>query len=186
MVINGKPSLACDVRISALTKCKEIRIEPLRKFPIVADLIVDRSILFENLKALKLWFEQSTGTEGQIDSTGSVKDVYCYGCLEVCPNFYVGGEFFGMSAFVPISRILTNLPESQKKELCQEFTKNICMRVVGNRLLVGISVLLESTLKNYLSIRMQLQSGKGFSENEGNQRALLDGIIFPWCCQLSV
>lgn len=124
MVINGKPSLACDVRISALMKCNEIKIEPLRKFPIVADLIVDRSILFENLKALKLWFDEITDTEGEIAYEAS-RCLQCGCCLEVCPNFYAGGEFFGMSAFVPISRILTNLPESQKKEICYDYKKHL-------------------------------------------------------------
>ena len=43
MIINGRPSLACDTFIKDLNS-KELVLEPLSKFPVVADLIVDRSI----------------------------------------------------------------------------------------------------------------------------------------------
>src|SRR5882672_11490894 len=48
MLINGKAKMAC----SALVDHSEqpITVEPLSKFPIVRDLAVDRSVLFENLK----------------------------------------------------------------------------------------------------------------------------------------
>ena len=51
MVINGRPQLACAARLIDFSR-QEIMIEPLRKFPVVCDLVVDRSILFENLKTL--------------------------------------------------------------------------------------------------------------------------------------
>ena len=43
MVINGRPGLACDARLSEYGET--IRLEPLRKFPRVEDLMVDRSVL---------------------------------------------------------------------------------------------------------------------------------------------
>ena len=45
MVINGRPRLACDAALKEFVKKGQVRLEPLRKFPVVADLIVDRSIL---------------------------------------------------------------------------------------------------------------------------------------------
>jgi hypothetical protein len=38
-------------------KGKVIVLEPLSKFPVVKDLIVDRSVVFENLKKINLWLE---------------------------------------------------------------------------------------------------------------------------------
>jgi len=32
-----------------------VRLEPLSKFPVIRDLAVDRSVLFENLKRVKAW-----------------------------------------------------------------------------------------------------------------------------------
>ena len=34
---------------------KTITLAPLSKFPVVRDLAVDRSVLFQNLKAVKAW-----------------------------------------------------------------------------------------------------------------------------------
>ena len=53
MVINGKPGLACDANLSDLGTV--IRLEPLRKFPPIEDLMVDRSILFRNLEEIGAW-----------------------------------------------------------------------------------------------------------------------------------
>ena len=41
MRINGVPRLACDTKIGDL-KSKTVTLEPLKKFPVVRDLIVDR------------------------------------------------------------------------------------------------------------------------------------------------
>src|SRR6476646_894940 len=47
MLINGKARMACSALVDSL--------EPLSKFPLVRDLAVDRSVLFENLKRVKAW-----------------------------------------------------------------------------------------------------------------------------------
>src|SRR5215831_3948438 len=48
MVINGKARMACSALVDKFEQ--PLRIEPLSKFPLVRDLSVDRSVLFENLK----------------------------------------------------------------------------------------------------------------------------------------
>src|SRR5580704_19546745 len=53
MRINGKARMACSALVDNLEQ--PIRVEPLSKFPLVRDLQVDRSVLFENLKAVKAW-----------------------------------------------------------------------------------------------------------------------------------
>ena len=53
MVINGRVRQSCSALVDQLDQ--PIRLEPFSKFPIVRDLAVDRSVLFENLKAVKAW-----------------------------------------------------------------------------------------------------------------------------------
>lgn len=53
MRINGKAALACSALVDKLEH--PIRLEPLSRFPVVRDLMVDRSVLFENLKLVKAW-----------------------------------------------------------------------------------------------------------------------------------
>ena len=53
MLINGKARMACSALVDNLEQ--PIRVEPLSKFPLVRDLQVDRSVLFENLMRVKAW-----------------------------------------------------------------------------------------------------------------------------------
>ena len=53
MRINGRARMACSSLVDNLEQ--PIKVEPLSKFPLVRDLQVDRSVLFENLKAVKAW-----------------------------------------------------------------------------------------------------------------------------------
>ncbi len=45
--------MACSALVDKLEQ--PIRLEPFSKFPVIRDLAVDRSVLFENLKAVKAW-----------------------------------------------------------------------------------------------------------------------------------
>ena len=53
MIINGKARMACSALLDHLDK--PIKLEPFSKFPVVRDLAVDRSVIFENLKKVKAW-----------------------------------------------------------------------------------------------------------------------------------
>jgi len=53
MRINGKAAMACSSLVDKIEH--PIRLEPLSRFPIIRDLAVDRSVLFENLKRVKAW-----------------------------------------------------------------------------------------------------------------------------------
>lgn len=96
MVINGVPALAC-ATFADQFKGDTLVLEPLSKFPVVADLIVDRSIIYRQLIQAKAYLEQiATSDAKQQDHQYSVaKCLKCGLCLEVCPNYRAGGEFFG-------------------------------------------------------------------------------------------
>ena len=96
MVINGVPALACNTFVDEVTK-KELVLEPLSKFPVVADLMVDRSIIYENLNNAKAYIEsRSANSQQDHDHQYSVaKCLKCGLCLEVCPNYHAGGTFYG-------------------------------------------------------------------------------------------
>lgn len=121
MVINGRPQLAC---AALLCECGEnISVEPLRKFPVVCDLIVDRSILFENLKTMRLWLSEDADISEEYAALAyeSSECLQCGCCLEICPNFYAGGRFFGMSA-VPITmRLLCESDKKAHKEIAKQY-----------------------------------------------------------------
>jgi succinate dehydrogenase / fumarate reductase iron-sulfur subunit len=96
MVINGIPALACEAFVRDL-KGKEITIRPLRKFPVIHDLVTDRSSIHENLKKANIFigeWQQSEDTDHE-HQYAAAKCLKCGLCLEVCPNYVNGQTFYG-------------------------------------------------------------------------------------------
>ncbi len=106
MVINGRVRQSCSALIDRLEQ--PIRLEPMSKFPVVRDLMVDRSRMFENLKKVKAWVP----ADGYHD-LGPGDKIYekqqqiayklsecmtCGCCLEACPQFSSENDFLGAAA----------------------------------------------------------------------------------------
>jgi succinate dehydrogenase / fumarate reductase iron-sulfur subunit len=98
MLINGKAMMACSALVDKLLKDTDtITLAPLSKFPVVRDLSVDRSVLFENLKKVKAWVP----IDGTYDLGAAPRQqpqiqeqryplsncISCTICMEVCPQF---------------------------------------------------------------------------------------------------
>lgn len=96
MVINGVPALAC-ATFADEVKGEDLILEPLSKFPVVADLIVDRSIIYENLKHVKAYLESRAVSKkhDHKQQYSVAKCLKCGLCLEICPNYCPGEKFFG-------------------------------------------------------------------------------------------
>src|SRR6202008_582226 len=103
MVINGKARMACSALVDQLEQ--PIRVEPLTKFPVVRDLAVDRSVIFENLKAVKAWvpvdgtYDLGAGPRiaprEQEEASPLSNCISCTICMEVCPQFNESTGFVG-------------------------------------------------------------------------------------------
>lgn len=126
MLIQGRPRLACSTKLSEF-KEEMIDLAPLRKFPTVVDLIVDRSAMRDNLKDMKVWADEDMEIfEDSLEDTyDSARCLMCGCCLEVCPNFMVGDDFYGAAGMLASSRILWSVPDSQRKEASKEYKKHI-------------------------------------------------------------
>lgn len=126
MLINGKARMACSALVDKLmaeTKGGTITLAPLSKFPIVRDLAVDRSVLFENLKAVKAWVP----VDGSYDLGPGEKQfpqvqeeryplsncISCTICMEVCPQFNDSTNFVGAATIAQVK--LFNLDPSGKQ-----------------------------------------------------------------------
>ena len=96
MVINGSPALACETFVREC-KGKDIEIRPLRKFPVIHDLVVDRSSIHENLRNSNVYIGeyQPSGDGDHAHQYAAAKCLKCGLCLEVCPNYVNGQSFFG-------------------------------------------------------------------------------------------
>jgi succinate dehydrogenase iron-sulfur subunit len=103
MLINGYPRQACSALARDLPK--PIRLEPLQKFPIVRDLAVDRSIMFDSLKRTKCWIPidgtyplgegPRMAPEQQEKGYPLSRCISCGNCLEICPKVNEHSHFVG-------------------------------------------------------------------------------------------
>ena len=96
MVINETPALACETFLKDI-KGDNIELRPLRKFPVIHDLMVDRSIISENLKNADVYIgEYQPLSQKYYDlQYNAAKCLKCGLCLEVCPNYINGNTFYG-------------------------------------------------------------------------------------------
>jgi succinate dehydrogenase / fumarate reductase iron-sulfur subunit len=121
MIINGVPALAC-ATFADEVKGKELVLEPLSKFPVVADLIVDRSVIYENLIRANAYLESRAASDNK-DSKHQysvAKCLKCGLCLEVCPNYRPGGDFFG-AVLANESFLIASQSAEKKPRIIKEY-----------------------------------------------------------------
>ena len=109
MNINGRVRQACSALIDQLSpKGETITLEPMTKFPLIRDLVVDRQRMFNDMKRVRAWVE-TDGTydlgAGPRESAETQETRYplsrcmtCGCCLEACPQYGPGLEFVGAFA----------------------------------------------------------------------------------------
>ncbi|MBR1534127.1 MAG: 4Fe-4S dicluster domain-containing protein [Ruminococcus sp.] len=152
MRINGRPRLACDAKLGEF-KNGRILLEPLKKFPVIADLIVDRALMMENLKSICLWLNNEARHTRQGDEIAyeASRCLQCGCCLDVCPNFIPGEEFYSAAAFVPAARILTQLQKKEKTELLDQYVGKVyqeCGKSLSCRDICPAGIDIDSLLVN--------------------------------------
>lgn len=126
MLINGKPGLACAVYLSrAVQKDGTIRLAPLSKFPVVKDLVTDRSATFAMLEMMQVWLsrktEVETGQDRQLQYAAG-QCLACGCCLEVCPNYLAGDMFGGAAAMIQAYKVMEqNQDDAHKEEVKKQY-----------------------------------------------------------------
>lgn len=125
MRINGKPSLACDRRVRELGD--HVVLEPLKKFPVVEDLIVDRTAMSKNLKKMEVYLKDEAIVNEKRNelSYEASRCLQCGLCLEVCPNFMIDNGFTGMAGGIPASRIINESARKDLKDISKAYSRNV-------------------------------------------------------------
>ena len=124
MVINDVPALAC-ATFADEVKGDTLILEPLSKFPVIADLMVDRSIIYEQLIRAQAYLDQvAESDKRQREQQYSVaKCLKCGLCLEVCPNYYPTGEFFG-AVLANESYLVASQSAEEKPQIVKSYQKH--------------------------------------------------------------
>lgn len=127
MLVNGRPRQACTALIANLLKdgSDTVTLAPFTKFPLIRDLMVDRSQMFENLKRVRGWIDtDATGDRGPgpLYSQEVQKLRYslstcmtCGCCSEGCPNVNEKSSFIG-PAPISTARLMNSHPTGTMRE----------------------------------------------------------------------
>ena len=130
MVINGQARQACSTLIEKTGF--EVTVEPMRKFPVVRDLVVDRTFLFETLKRAKAWVPidgtHALGSGPRIFPEDQQKNYVlstcfsCGCCLDVCPQVNERSDFVGAMS---ISQVALFNAHPSGKSIAKERLKSL-------------------------------------------------------------
>ncbi|MFC4557263.1 succinate dehydrogenase iron-sulfur subunit [Virgibacillus kekensis] len=141
MLINDVPRQACSTLVDKIEQ--PIRLKPMRTFPVLRDLIIDRDSMFDSLKKVKAWIP--------IDGTYDIgpgprmaekerqwayelsKCFTCGVCLEACPNVNEKNEFRGPFVFSQV-RLKNAHPtgEMNREERIESFMDEGGLQGCGN------------------------------------------------------
>jgi succinate dehydrogenase / fumarate reductase iron-sulfur subunit len=120
MLISGRARPACSALAEQISEGDApITLEPLGKFPLVRDLIVDRRRMFDDLARVRA-FVPIDGTspigpgpaESRVSQETRLKLSNCIGCaccLEACPEYTAGNKFVG-AAVINQARLFNKHP----------------------------------------------------------------------------
>ncbi|HSB61045.1 MAG TPA: succinate dehydrogenase/fumarate reductase iron-sulfur subunit [Vicinamibacteria bacterium] len=114
MMVNGEPRLTCAAFLTDHLP-GPIRVEPLRFFPVIRDLVVDITGFLGKLKRVKPWIvreEEKPISEGEYRQTPDQLDAYkqfsmcinCMLCYSACPIYALEPGFIGPAAIALAQR----------------------------------------------------------------------------------
>jgi fumarate reductase iron-sulfur subunit len=114
MTVNGEPKLTCATFLADYAP-GPVRIEPLRNFPIMRDLVVDIGDFMRKLVKVKPWIVRQVEkplTDGEYLQTPDEMDEYkqysmcinCMLCYSACPVYGLDPKFLGPAAIALAQR----------------------------------------------------------------------------------
>ncbi len=124
MIINGTARQACSALVDNLEQ--PIRLAPLTKFPLIRDLVVDRRVMFANLRKVRAWIDidgtHDMGPGPKISQKVQEaayelsKCMTCGCCMEACPNVNSKSKFIGPAAIAQVDLVNSHPTGSLQKE----------------------------------------------------------------------
>ncbi len=123
MVINDKPGLACDTFIDC-DKNSVLTLEALKKFPVIEDLSVDRSVIFDNQKVAEIYLgDFHENSEESRYRYNAAKCLKCGLCLEICPGYKDGKTHFG-AVMLHDAYLQASASKDREKELAKAYKEH--------------------------------------------------------------
>jgi fumarate reductase iron-sulfur subunit len=126
MMVNGEPKLTCATFLTDYAP-GPVRVEPLKNFPVMRDLIVEITDFLEKLSKVKPWLirkKEKAPSEGEYLQTPEQLDTYkqfsmcinCLLCYAACPVYGLDPLFAGPAALALAQRYNMDSRDEGKSE----------------------------------------------------------------------
>lgn len=124
-VVNGKPVLMCQTFVKNISS--PIKVEPLKNFPIIKDLVVDIDDPFEKMRMVMPYIpqmEKSEFKDGEYKQTPKQRKAFantsqcikCMLCYSACPVYGLNKDFIGPAAGALADRYNTDSRDKSRSE----------------------------------------------------------------------
>ena len=115
MMVDGEPALTCATRLERPGRGRVLRVEPLRGFPVIRDLVIDLGDFLAKLRRVRPWIvraEERSVADGEYLQTPGELDEYkqysmcinCMLCYAACPIYELEPAFLGPAAIALAQR----------------------------------------------------------------------------------
>ena len=115
MMVNGEPKLTCATFLSSYAAEGRVRVQPLRYFPVIRDLVVALEDFMSKLQSVKPWLirrDEQPIAQGEYLQTPEQLDLYkqfsmcinCVLCYAACPVVGLDPTFIGPAAIALAQR----------------------------------------------------------------------------------
>ena len=126
MMVNGEPKLTCATFLTSYAP-GPVRVEPLRYFPVVRDLVIEMTDFMVKLRNVKPWIvrqEEKPLSEGEYLQTPQQLEAYkqfsmcinCMLCYAACPVYGLDPLFTGPAAIALAQRYNLDSRDQGAKE----------------------------------------------------------------------
>ena len=126
MMVNGEPKLTCATFLTDYAP-GPVRVEPLKNFPVMRDLIVEMTDFLEKLSKVKPWLirdKEKPITEGEYLQSPEQLETYrqysmcinCLLCYAACPVYGLDPLFAGPAALALAQRYNMDSRDEGKSE----------------------------------------------------------------------
>jgi fumarate reductase iron-sulfur subunit len=134
MMVNGTPVLTCATFLEKYLP-GPIRVEPLKNFPVMRDLVIEMSDFMRKLKRVKSWIireEEKPLSEGEYLQTPTQLADYkqysmcinCMLCYAACPIYGLEPSFTGPAAIALAQRYNFDNRDQGKKQRMEALSKD--------------------------------------------------------------
>lgn len=129
VLVNGEPRLACQTQVASIAKDNVVEVGPLPGYPVVRDLVIDMTRVFENHRRVKPYIVRRDPREVEeaprefLMTPEQHLEIYqfslcimCGLCNAACPVYHANPRYLGPQALAQAYRFIVDVRDEAAEE----------------------------------------------------------------------